>query len=218
MTESQPAGWYHAAGDPPETKRYWDGSMWIGEPTLMATGGTAAGSSNATTGKRIGARIIDWLLLMVGALLPIGASFANHADFDAFPDAEDPQFDTLMEDWIELQVETFELSPIVGAVAAFFVLWEILWLGFAGGSPGKLLVGLRVQHAKTGDVGPGWVAAVLRNVLRLAFVVSFVIAPVGWVILLAVIASVVMLFADSQGRTLVDRVASTVVVDKKSIV
>lgn len=26
------AGWYHAEGDPPGTVRYWDGSLWRGEP------------------------------------------------------------------------------------------------------------------------------------------------------------------------------------------
>lgn len=29
MTEP---GWYHAAGDPPASTRYWDGSRWVGEP------------------------------------------------------------------------------------------------------------------------------------------------------------------------------------------
>lgn len=26
------AGWYHAEGDPPGSVRYWDGSLWRGEP------------------------------------------------------------------------------------------------------------------------------------------------------------------------------------------
>ena len=27
-----PPGWYHAAGDPPGTQRYWDGELWQGNP------------------------------------------------------------------------------------------------------------------------------------------------------------------------------------------
>lgn len=34
----QPPGWYHGEGDPPGTKRYWDGELWVGEPQLMSSG------------------------------------------------------------------------------------------------------------------------------------------------------------------------------------
>lgn len=33
----QPPGWYHGEGDPPGTKRYWDGELWVGEPQAMPT-------------------------------------------------------------------------------------------------------------------------------------------------------------------------------------
>lgn len=29
---NQPAGHYHAEGDPPDTVRYWDGDQWVGDP------------------------------------------------------------------------------------------------------------------------------------------------------------------------------------------
>ena len=29
---SNPAGHYHAEGDPPDTVRYWDGTQWVGDP------------------------------------------------------------------------------------------------------------------------------------------------------------------------------------------
>ena len=32
----QPAGWYHAQGDPPGTQRWWDGSQWVGGPVVAA--------------------------------------------------------------------------------------------------------------------------------------------------------------------------------------
>lgn len=33
----QPPGWYHGAGDPPGTQRYWDGEIWVGEPVAAPT-------------------------------------------------------------------------------------------------------------------------------------------------------------------------------------
>ncbi len=36
---SNPAGHYHAEGDPPDTVRYWDGTQWVGDP--MPTPSTA---------------------------------------------------------------------------------------------------------------------------------------------------------------------------------
>lgn len=33
----QPAGWYHAQGDPPGTHRYWDGFQWQGGPQPVAS-------------------------------------------------------------------------------------------------------------------------------------------------------------------------------------
>jgi uncharacterized RDD family membrane protein YckC len=66
MTDSgagQPAGWYHAAGDPPGTHRYWDGTQWQGAPQPVggATDGAVAtaGGQPAENGKRFIAFLID---------------------------------------------------------------------------------------------------------------------------------------------------------------
>lgn len=32
MSDAAAPGWYHAEGDPPNTERYWDGSMWTEGP------------------------------------------------------------------------------------------------------------------------------------------------------------------------------------------
>lgn len=37
-----PAGWYHAAGDPVGTQRYWDGTAWQGQPMADRTAVTPA--------------------------------------------------------------------------------------------------------------------------------------------------------------------------------
>lgn len=56
----QGPGWYYAEGDPPGTKRYWDGSTWTEGPKVMQDGdsggmgapiaGAAAGAAGAVTG------------------------------------------------------------------------------------------------------------------------------------------------------------------------
>lgn len=33
-TGSMPPGWYPAAGDPPGTQRWWDGTGWVGDPVV----------------------------------------------------------------------------------------------------------------------------------------------------------------------------------------
>ncbi len=66
MTESgsQPTpGWYYAAGDPPGTQRYWDGSAWQGGPQPVGggVGGIAAGPGGtvAAPGQRFVGFLID---------------------------------------------------------------------------------------------------------------------------------------------------------------
>ncbi len=65
---SQPTpGWYYAAGDPPGTQRYWDGSAWQGGPQPVGggIGGVAAGSTGGTPaepGQRFIAFLIDFAI------------------------------------------------------------------------------------------------------------------------------------------------------------
>jgi hypothetical protein len=40
VTDSTPPGWYHAAGDPAGTHRYWDGTNWHGAPQPVPTTGS----------------------------------------------------------------------------------------------------------------------------------------------------------------------------------
>ena len=85
---SQPAGWYHAQGDPPGTQRYWDGGQWLGEPQAMPTdtpafavggAGAPAGRRRADAGKRFVAFLIDAGI----AFAPIHS--IKHADCQKLP-------------------------------------------------------------------------------------------------------------------------------------
>lgn len=67
----QPAGWYHAQGDPPGTHRFWDGSQWQGGPQPVASSastsyGAPASYSGAMsqTGRpaTFGSRVIAFLI------------------------------------------------------------------------------------------------------------------------------------------------------------
>lgn len=78
MTDSgagQPAGWYHAAGDPPGTHRYWDGTQWQGAPQPVggaADGAVAtSGGQPAENGKRVIAYLIDFGIF-IGLMIAVG--------------------------------------------------------------------------------------------------------------------------------------------------
>jgi len=93
----------------------------------------------------------------------------------------------------------FVTDPLCLAFLLIMFLYFVLFEGFAGGTPGKRAVGLRVVRAGGGRVGlPG---AVVRNVLR----VVDALPAVG------ILAAI--LIASSQERArLGDRVAGTRVV------
>lgn len=103
MTDSastQPAGWYHAHGDPPGTQRYWDGHQWVGGPQAaqdsvepggygagydqpISYPGSGTGGRPATYGSRFVAYLIDWLasfgVAIVGFAIAFGLGLAANA-------------------------------------------------------------------------------------------------------------------------------------------
>ena len=80
-----------------------------------------------------------------------------------------------------------------------------------GGTPGKLILGLRVARADNGAHPPGWGKAALRALNRVVALVPVV----GFLVVVLVgLVSLIMLFSDDQHRTVMDRIASTVVVKK----
>lgn len=43
-----PPGWYSADGDPANTMRYWDGSLWLGEPQVVQSQPTPPTAASAS--------------------------------------------------------------------------------------------------------------------------------------------------------------------------
>ena len=197
-------GWYYAEGDPPNTQRYWDGSQWTGAPVYQQP---AAHARLAEPGTRMGGRVIDALILLgllIGlVLLDIGgtpdAALVDNSDFSFT--LNDRSFDTRLE---------------FGVFAVFGFVWYVLWVHFKGGTPGKLMLGLRVADEATGDTPVSIQQAALRAsvyALPLLALISLDLGDVAQFASFGVgLLSLILLFTDDKHRTVMDRVAKTVVV------
>jgi uncharacterized RDD family membrane protein YckC len=134
---------------------------------------------------RIGARVIDGLVL-------VAVSFVLAAVLVDFDDIG-TGFNT-------------------GFVVASFLVgasYEVGFVGALGGTPGKLLLGLRVVTQETGATPPGWDKAALRYLPSLVGLVPVI---GGLASLAVLVVSLVWLFSDDRRRTVYDRTATTYVV------
>jgi uncharacterized RDD family membrane protein YckC len=183
MSQTDP-GWYHAEGDPVGSVRYWDGTQWVGNPTVPSATPPDQ-QSYGGAGARLGARIIDGLIVAIPIIIALFAVI----DFDDF--------------------EQSDLVPWTILSIAWGAAYEIGFIGLRGATPGKALLGLKVLDARTGECPPGlgpaamrWAPALLGLIPVLGNVAGLAIA----------VASGVMISSDAQNRSVYDRVASTVVV------
>ena len=99
---------------------------------------------------------------------------------------------------------------IIGVI--FALLWEALFVAFLGGTPGKLLLGMRVVDAESGTTPPGLKFGFMRALNRLLGLFPIIGGLIAMVI---GIVSLVFLFTDDRKRTVMDRIAGTLVVDVK---
>ena len=198
MTESgggQPAGWYHAQGDPPGTQRYWDGAQWVGGPQAAQDavveqapaygqypGQAVAGTSGspASYGSRVIAVILD-ALIGVGIVIAFGIlgfilSFANE------------------------DIGAWTLIIGVGIGAIVFPLWNsVVRQGQSGQTIGKSKQNIKLMSDKTGGpVGVG--SAILRYLLG-GLLTSICYLDVLWPLF------------DEQKKRLTDKILDFSVVD-----
>lgn len=207
-------GWYHAEGDPQGTTRYWDGERWVGDPVntpaapvSLGHGLDGVGMRLASPGSRIGARLIDYIILAVIGiilLLPLIGDVVDGVDVLG-PNPSNAEVQRVVEDALSDNGGRFALLSIIA------ILWDFLWVAFLGGTPGKLMLGLRVARPDTGETPPGFPKAALRSLNRL---VGLIPGLGGLVSVLIGLASLIMLFVDDEHRTVMDRVATTVVIKK----
>lgn len=79
---SNPAGHYHAEGDPPDTVRYWDGTQWVGDPqpapstAVPAPPAVAGDAGAAVSGQReIVSKMDRFLCMLLETVLTIVTLF-----------------------------------------------------------------------------------------------------------------------------------------------
>lgn len=212
-------GWLYAEGDPPGTQRYWDGEKWIGDPVAVAPsapgvphtpGGQQVffGKRLASPGNRILARIIDVLIAFAIAFLVIMWDLGG-TPFESETGGFTLEINSRS---LDTRIEAF-----LFALASF--VWAFGWLHLRGGTPGKLLLGLRVMNAENGDIPPDLKTSALRTANYALTVVAAVGTALGGVINLVTfivgLVSLVMLFTDGHHRTVMDRVAKTLVVSNR---
>ena len=195
---NQPPGWYHAQGDPPDTHRWWDGAQWVGGPQPLsapAPGGAPSWSppGSAVPGgrplagpwERIGARLIDWII--VGIVAAIVSAI-------------------LGLDGGALSLGRALVQTVLGAV------YVITMIGLRGATVGKMALGIAVVRQFDGVTPPGIDVSVRRWIVEIVGLFTFVGALVSLVIF---IVSLVYLFTDPMRRTVHDRIGRTFVVKMK---
>ncbi|HAY67411.1 MAG: RDD family protein [Acidimicrobiaceae bacterium] len=192
-TPSTPPGWYAAPGDPAGTHRYWDGVAWQGGPQPIqdapaAAGGgmTAHGQRLATAGQRIGARLIDTVIMVIIVIAILAAIFGSG-------------------------IGEFNAGVLILGIAFSFA-YEAAMVALKGGSLGKLILGLAVVREDSGLTPPGWEPAIMRWIPGLAGNVP-VIGPL--ISLVVFVLSLIWLFNDPKRQTVYDRIAKTQVIQTK---
>lgn len=245
MTQTTPAGWYHGAGDPPGTKRYWDGNAWVGEPQVDSgnlPGPTTASMSPtsdqlvrsdriASIPRRLFGRLIDAILWTLPPLIVLAAQ----VDWDAFGTAFDALIDAseagstsaqqaaaqeAFQDDVTTIVEDATSGSRVLSLIVTLVLWSIeaALVKITGWTPGKLLMGTRIVD-EVSSHNLTWAKALARTGIRgigLLGAISVAVGQIlGLVVLLIGLASFVMILAQDQRKTVMDMVAGSNVVSKK---
>jgi uncharacterized RDD family membrane protein YckC len=200
--DSAPPGYYPAQGDPPGTVRYWDGTEWSAEPMPPPPGwdpDRRPGDERfATVWVRIGATLIDGLIsVLISLVFLIDYLIDVIEDIDAGGDGTA----------VDLPGATYLLG------IALSVVW-MLCVAFLGGTPGKLMVGLRVTLADGRTTPPGLTPAAVRSLPGFAGIVPLIgpLIGVGFAI-----SSVIMVNTDPECRSAYDRLAGTRVVRKRHL-
>lgn len=193
LPPSQPAGWYHAEGDPPNTQRYWDGSQWQGGPQPAPPPSTAAATDGsgdlAAPGQRLLARLIDWAIwIAISMVLAVVVGGGRST----------------------LGTEVTGGSWLAGLVSTLLIVaYEVWFVANKGGTPGKLVLGLRVADAATRATPVDYGTSVKRVVPILIQFVPLIGPLVSFVI---GVISIVLIFTDARRQTIWDKIAGTVVV------
>lgn len=161
------AGWYPVAGDPPGTKRYWDGASFnsdaVRDPNVYVSDGPVSGPRNwqlASPYARLVAAIVDYLapiIVFVGIARATGFGLPTAGSTDYL-----------------------EYRNMAIAWGGFWLINQVVFLAYWGTTLGKTVVGIRVVQASDSGQYPGLARAIVRSVLTLPLlVISLVFVMYG---------------------------------------
>ncbi|WP_338699681.1 RDD family protein [Streptomyces sp. Q6] len=159
----------------------------------------------AGMGRRLGARLIDGVLLFVVYAVFLAPKFTTLIDDVQACDSTSSTYDTCVNDALSDFQST--MLPVAATFMVLMLAYEILLIAFVGATLGKLAVGIRVLKAETG-AKPGIGGAFLRWVIP---TVGAFACGIGQLVVY------LSPFWDKSGRKQGwhDKVASTVVVHVK---
>lgn len=199
-------GLYHAEGDPPGTVRQWDGRQWVGDPIPAPPGGGGGMAPRpgfdperyGTLGYRILAVVIDvviTVLVAVAIAIPLVAADVIDETADATAGG------------------SFGIGAILAALVSIAI--QMAFIAMAGGTPGKLLVGLRITEADGSTTPPSWEHAA-RRVVPIAILTNLPL--IGWIsAIIIVIFCIIWISNDPERRSPYDRIGDTRVVFKNRL-
>ena len=167
--------------------------------------GTGDAVELASAGARLGARLLDVMLIPLAALslmamIPLVWTLAfglwDGEAYEAFWYSDDSEFGAVVAalPWIW-----------IATCIAPWIAFEVAFVALKGQSPGKMATRIRVVRADEG-LDPGWGRSISRSILPAALVF---IPVVGWLLLLLVCIS---LLWDRARQGWHDKVARTLVI------
>ncbi|MXW95049.1 MAG: RDD family protein [Acidimicrobiaceae bacterium] len=184
------SGWSSQPPSPPESLSHSPQAM-----TGWATLGTGETLELASPGARLGARIIDIVIMIVVALILFFVVFAG-----AIGVRSD---DTVTDEEAGAFLGGLVLSTVVFALVG--VLYEVVMVALKGQTLGKMATSIRVVRADNGLL-PGWGKSIGRWIIP---VVLSLIPFVGWILYLLVYLSLTW---DKVRQGWHDKAAGTLVV------
>jgi len=195
-----PPGYHHGQGDPPGTVRWWDGTQWVGDPVPAPPGWAPAQATGpdprfGAVGRRIAATLID---AVINTAFIVAVAWEElRSLFEQLADGV-PQEEVVVD---------FPPGLLVMGIAIFVVFTMLV--AYAGGTPGKLLLGLRITLEDGVTSPPGLARALLRRVPDAVAVLPMI----GGVLATGVlVASLIMVIVDDERRSVFDRIGRTRVV------
>jgi uncharacterized RDD family membrane protein YckC len=224
---SYPAGWYDDPQDP-ASQRYWDGGFWTDHrrprqaPPYQAQGfgyrplvpSTPDGVALSGWWKRVGARIVDGLIVGVGSL-PLTGYFMVK-ELEALIDFERRTFDAALagnsgfNNALPWEAYRWAIpAMIIGLIVSF--AYEYLFLTRSGATPGKKALGISVRLREVAGPPPG-LAVVKRFGLYNGLSLLGAVPVVGSLFGLLGLLNDLWPLWDDKKQALHDKVAATNVV------